>query len=128
MKAIRAHQFGPPSVLQLDDVPDPRPGAGQVLVQIKAAGVNCPTQKGFINNLRLVKNYTADGFFDPIDFQYVFNKPFQCVYYVQIVNKAFVPAFGGQKVCGDLIKNNKLIAGTTVTTVAGAATTTTAAR
>ena len=40
MKAIRAHQFGPPEVLRLDEVPDPRPGAGQVLVQIKAAGVN----------------------------------------------------------------------------------------
>ena len=40
MKAIRAHQFGPPEVLRLEDVPDPKPGAGQVLVQIKAAGVN----------------------------------------------------------------------------------------
>ena len=40
MKAIRAHQFGPPHVLQLEDVTDPKPGAGQVLVQIKAAGVN----------------------------------------------------------------------------------------
>jgi len=40
MKAIRAHQFGPPHVLQLEEMPDPKPGAGQVLVQIKAAGVN----------------------------------------------------------------------------------------
>ena len=40
MKAIRAHQFGAPNVLQLEDVPDPKPGGGQVLVQIKAAGVN----------------------------------------------------------------------------------------
>jgi NADPH:quinone reductase len=40
MKAIRVHQFGGPAVLQLDDVPEPRPGAGQVLVQIKAVGVN----------------------------------------------------------------------------------------
>jgi branched-chain amino acid transport system substrate-binding protein len=103
--------------------------ANTLIEGIKAAGVNCPTQKGFINNLRLVKNYTADGFFDPIDFQYVFNKPFQCVYYVQIVNKAFQPAFEGKPVCGDLIKNNKLVAGTTATTVAGAtATTTTVAR
>ena len=102
--------------------------ANTLIEGLKAAGLNCPTQKAFISNLRLVKNYTADGFFDPIDFQYVFNKPFQCVYYVQIVNKAFQPAFGGQKVCGDIIKNNKLVAGTTVTTVAGAATTTTAAK
>ena len=40
MKAIRVHKFGGPEVLQLDDVPDPSPGPGQVLVQIKAAGVN----------------------------------------------------------------------------------------
>jgi NADPH2:quinone reductase len=40
MKAIRAYQFGPPHVLRLEDVPDSKPGAGQVLVQIKAAGVN----------------------------------------------------------------------------------------
>ena len=40
MRAIRAHQFGPPQVLQLDEVPAPKPGTGEVLVQIKAAGVN----------------------------------------------------------------------------------------
>src|SRR5207249_10695050 len=40
MKAIRAHQFGPSHVLQLDDVPTPKPGTGEVLVQIKASGVN----------------------------------------------------------------------------------------
>jgi len=40
MRAIRAHQFGPPQVLQLDEVPAPTPGTGEVLVQIKAAGVN----------------------------------------------------------------------------------------
>jgi branched-chain amino acid transport system substrate-binding protein len=100
--------------------------ANTLIEGIKAAGVNCPTQKAFISNLRLVKNYTADGFFDPIDFQYVFNKPFQCVYYVQILNKQFVPAFDGKPVCGDLIKNDKLIAGSTPTTVAGATATTAA--
>jgi NADPH2:quinone reductase len=40
MKAIRAHKFGGPEVLQLDEVADPKPGPGQVLVRIKAAGVN----------------------------------------------------------------------------------------
>jgi NADPH:quinone reductase len=40
MKAIRVHKFGGPEVLQLDDVADPVPGPGQVLVQIGAAGVN----------------------------------------------------------------------------------------
>ena len=40
MKAIRVHQFGGPEVLQLEDVPAPKPAAGQVLVKIRAAGVN----------------------------------------------------------------------------------------
>jgi NADPH2:quinone reductase len=40
MKAIRVHKFGGPEVLQLDEVPDPAPGPGQVLLEIKAAGVN----------------------------------------------------------------------------------------
>jgi NADPH2:quinone reductase len=40
MKAIRVQEFGPPSVLRLEDVPDPKPGPRQVLVAVKAAGVN----------------------------------------------------------------------------------------
>lgn len=40
MKAIRVHDFGPPSVLRFEDVPDPQPGPGQVVVAVKAAGVN----------------------------------------------------------------------------------------
>lgn len=40
MKAIRVREQGPPEVLVLEDVVDPRPGAGQVLVGLHAAGVN----------------------------------------------------------------------------------------
>lgn len=40
MKAIRVREFGPPDVLRLEEVPDPRPAAGQVLIQVKAIGVN----------------------------------------------------------------------------------------
>ena len=40
MKAIRVHEFGGPEVLRLEDVPDPQPGAGQVLVRVRAVGVN----------------------------------------------------------------------------------------
>jgi NADPH2:quinone reductase len=40
MKAIRVHQFGGPEVLKLEEIPAPKPEAGQVLVRIKAAGVN----------------------------------------------------------------------------------------
>ncbi len=40
MKAIRVHEFGGPEVLKLEEVPDPQPAAGQVVVRIHAAGVN----------------------------------------------------------------------------------------
>jgi NADPH2:quinone reductase len=40
MKAIRVHEFGGPEVLKLEEVPTPKPSAGQVLVRIHAAGVN----------------------------------------------------------------------------------------
>lgn len=40
MKAIRQHEFGPAETLRYEEVPDPVPGAGQVLVEVAAAGVH----------------------------------------------------------------------------------------
>jgi len=40
MKAIRVHEFGGPEKLLLEDIPDLRPGKGEALVRIHAAGVN----------------------------------------------------------------------------------------
>jgi len=40
MKAIRVHEFGGPEVMMLEEVPDLQPAAGQVVVQVKAVGVN----------------------------------------------------------------------------------------
>jgi NADPH2:quinone reductase len=40
MKAIRVHEFGDPSVMRVEEVADPHPEAGQVLVRVRAAGVN----------------------------------------------------------------------------------------
>jgi len=40
MKAIRVHEFGPPSVMKMEDVPDPQATARQLVVAVKAAGVN----------------------------------------------------------------------------------------
>jgi NADPH2:quinone reductase len=34
------HEFGDPEVLKLEDVPDPSPGPGQVVVRVRAIGVN----------------------------------------------------------------------------------------
>ena len=40
MKAIQVHQFGGPEVLALHEIPTPKPGPGEVLVRVRAAGVN----------------------------------------------------------------------------------------
>ena len=40
MKAIRVHDSGPPDVLRLEEIPDPRPAAGEALVRVEFAGVN----------------------------------------------------------------------------------------
>jgi NADPH2:quinone reductase len=40
MKAIRVHEFGGPEVMKLEEVPNLTPGPGQVVVSVKAAGVN----------------------------------------------------------------------------------------
>jgi len=39
MKAARIHEFGPPSVIVVEDVPRPTPGPGEVLVRVAATGV-----------------------------------------------------------------------------------------
>jgi NADPH:quinone reductase-like Zn-dependent oxidoreductase len=40
MKALRFTEFGPPSVLRIEEVPIPEPGDGEALVRVKAAGIN----------------------------------------------------------------------------------------
>ena len=39
MKAVRIHSFGSPEVISLENIPDPVPGDGEIVVQVKAAGV-----------------------------------------------------------------------------------------
>ncbi len=40
MLAIRIHEFGGPEVMRLKEVPEPTPGPGQIVISVKAAGVN----------------------------------------------------------------------------------------
>ena len=40
MKAVRVREYGPPEVLVAEELPDPRPDAGQVIVSVAAVGVN----------------------------------------------------------------------------------------
>jgi NADPH2:quinone reductase len=59
MKAIRVHGFGGPEVLKLEELPDPQPAAGQVVLRVKAVGVNP------------VDVYTRGGGYGPKPFPYV---------------------------------------------------------
>ncbi len=68
---------------------------------IKEAGVECPTREAFINNLRLIEDYTANGAFDPIDLISTFGAPFPCTYYVRVEEGKFVPLFEGKAKCGE---------------------------
>ncbi len=42
MKAVICKEFGPIETLVVEDCPDPTPGEGEVLIDIRAAGVNFP--------------------------------------------------------------------------------------
>lgn len=42
MKAVLCKQFGPPEELVFEDVPEPTPGKGQVVVHVHAAALNFP--------------------------------------------------------------------------------------
>jgi NADPH:quinone reductase-like Zn-dependent oxidoreductase len=40
LKAVVFHEFGPPGVLRLEEVPTPQPGPGEVLLKVHAVSVN----------------------------------------------------------------------------------------
>src|SRR5262249_25752185 len=42
MKAMLSRRTGGPETLELEELPDPQPGAGEVLREVKACGVNYP--------------------------------------------------------------------------------------
>jgi NADPH2:quinone reductase len=42
MRAVRIHELTGPSALRIDDVPELTAAAGQVVIDVKAAGVNFP--------------------------------------------------------------------------------------
>ena len=82
--------------------------AADTLIEgIKAAGVNCPTRKAFINNLRMVEDYDAGGSFVPVDYAEIFGRIFYCVYYVQVQNQEFVPVFDGEPFCAKRLFTGK---------------------
>ncbi|MEU8873466.1 NADP-dependent oxidoreductase [Streptomyces javensis] len=42
MRAVRLHDFGGPEVLRYEEAPVPEPGPGEVLVRVRAVGINPP--------------------------------------------------------------------------------------
>lgn len=40
MRSIVVREFGAPQVMQVEQLPDPTPSASQVLVRVRAVGVN----------------------------------------------------------------------------------------
>jgi NADPH:quinone reductase-like Zn-dependent oxidoreductase len=40
MRAAVIHETGPPDVIRIEELPDPEPGDGEVLIRVEAAGVN----------------------------------------------------------------------------------------
>ena len=42
MRAVVCKSWGPPDTLVVEDLPSPKPGNGQILVSVKASGVNFP--------------------------------------------------------------------------------------
>jgi NADPH2:quinone reductase len=40
MKAVRVHEFGGPENMRIEDIDDPRPGPRQLVIAVKAAGIN----------------------------------------------------------------------------------------
>ncbi|PXX61683.1 NADPH:quinone reductase-like Zn-dependent oxidoreductase [Nocardia tenerifensis] len=70
MKAVRFSRFGAPDVLELVDLPDPHPAAGQVRIAVRAAGLNTSDWKkrqGLMDQeLPQTMGYEAAGIVDEI--------------------------------------------------------------
>src|SRR2546423_14415107 len=59
MICIRVHKTGGPEVLRLEELPDPAPGSGELLLNVEAIGVN------FIEIYQREGLYTVDRPFTP---------------------------------------------------------------
>ncbi len=42
MRAVLSHAPGGPETLKVEEINDPAPGKGQVVIEVKAVGINCP--------------------------------------------------------------------------------------
>ena len=71
-KIVRFHRLGGPEVLQLDDLPVPEPGPGEVLLRVKAIGLNraeCLFRKGQYSEQPILPSrlgYEASGIVEAV--------------------------------------------------------------
>ena len=63
MKAITCRKYGPPDVLQLEDIPKPVPKDDEVLVKVRAASINSYDWRLMVADPFLVRLFF--GFFKP---------------------------------------------------------------
>lgn len=64
MRAVIANEAGGPEVLHVEDVPDPRPGGGQVVIRVEAAGINhidLVFRSGMAPSFPLIPGFDAAG-------------------------------------------------------------------
>jgi NADPH2:quinone reductase len=100
MKAIRVREFGPPSVMKLEEVADPKPGPAEVVVRVRAAGVN-PVDT-YIRNGAYGKTYAlpytpgsdAAGVVEAAGAEVLHVKPGDRVYIGGTVSPGFSGAYG----------------------------------
>lgn len=60
MKALLSTKVGPPESLEYADLPDPVAGEGEVVIAVKAAGVNFPSSSRINTNSNLsVRSHPA---------------------------------------------------------------------
>lgn len=65
-----------------------------------------PTRQGFIEGLRGVEGYTADGLLPAVDFEASFGMPTLCAYFVQVSGGDFVPVTD-EPFCGEIVESDR---------------------
>lgn len=64
MRAAVIHETGPPEVIRIEELPDPEPGEGEILVRVEAAGINrfdVNQRKGGASSFPLVLGNPGDA-------------------------------------------------------------------
>ncbi len=90
MKALLCRELGDPGQLVVEEVPDPKPGPGKVLIDVKAAGVNFP-------DLLLIQGkYQANP-------ELPFTPGGECAGVVSAVGEGVTHLGEGDRVCGSML-------------------------